>query len=98
LSVGGYFSDAANTTGIVRKAVSGSELASLHGRVLSLQLPQAANVHIDFLDVSGRVAASRTVALATGDQQVTVPAEVRGLSVVRVRTGNASQSFLATLP
>jgi hypothetical protein len=98
LSMGGFFSDAANTTGIVRKAVSSGELASLRGRVLSLQLPQASNVHIDFLDVTGRVAASRTMALGAGDQQVTVPSEVRGLSVVRVRAGNASQSFLATVP
>jgi hypothetical protein len=36
--------------------------------------------------------------LEAGAQQVTVPAEVRGLSVVRVRAGNASQSFLATVP
>jgi hypothetical protein len=98
LSVGGYFSDAANTTGIVRKPVSGGALASLHGRVLSLQLPEAANVHLDFLDLSGRVVASRILGLTTGAHDVALPAEVHGLSVVRVRAGNASRSFLATVP
>ncbi|HXP91558.1 MAG TPA: hypothetical protein VN931_11600 [Fibrobacteria bacterium] len=98
LSTGSFFSDASNTTGILRKAGSTGALAILRGRTLSLQLPTAANVQIDFLDVSGRVAASRTVALGAGDQQVIVPSEVRGLSVVRVRAGNAAQSFLATLP
>jgi len=98
LSTGGFFSDASNTTGILHKDVPNGALASLHGRVLSLQLPAAANVHIDFLDVSGRIVASRSLSLGAGANEVALPAEVRGLSVVRVRAGNVSQSFFATLP
>ncbi len=99
LSVGGYFTDAANVpVGVVSHSGLRHDLVDLHGRILSIRLAQTSNVNIDFLDLSGRTLASRSLALAAGTHSVALPAEVRGLGIVNVRVGGVSQSFLTTVP
>jgi hypothetical protein len=99
LSMGGYFTDAANVpTGVVSPSGLRHDLVGMHGRILSIRLAQASIVNIDYRDVSGRTLASRSIALAAGSHSVALPAEVRGLGIVNVRVGGVSQSFLTTAP
>jgi hypothetical protein len=99
LSVGGFFSDASNVvTGIVAHRGTPGELATVRGRLLSLDLATASDVRVDFLDLAGRTLVSRSFAGAAGSHSIAIPAGIRGLSVVRVRAGASTQSLIANVP
>jgi len=99
LSVGGYFSDASNVvTGIAPRGGLRGEMVNLRGRVLTVSLARSADVHVDYLDLAGRLVESRSYDLQAGTHGLSIPNGVRGLSLVRVRANDLSQSLLTTVP
>jgi hypothetical protein len=98
LSVGGYFTDAANVVSAVRPVASRSAaFARIAGRSLVLELPAGSRVQVDVLDLEGRRLSEGSMEVPASGSLL-LPARIHGLAVVRVRSGDLSRNLLAQLP
>lgn len=99
LSLGGYFADAANQTGIAAPRRGSALSAAFRDGSIALSLDRNESVELRILDLSGRTRDIRSFGtLPAGSHRLAIPELASGMWVGRLRAGSSISDLLLTRP